>query len=186
MERKYSLGFTIVELLIVVVVIAILATVTVVAYNGIKNRATDSSLKSITSQAGKKVLSYASLNNDQFPPETSYQSDLSLPNNSAQATYDYYTSDDRKSFCISVTDTTKSPKQAYTLTSTGQITQGRCARNLITNPSFESGALWTVNSGGLGGATGARSIITEGYTGSRSLRYGFTGGGTLSNFGPIY
>ena len=35
-------GFTIVELLIVVVVIAILASITIVSYNGVKNRAQDS------------------------------------------------------------------------------------------------------------------------------------------------
>lgn len=35
------LGFTIVELLIVIVVIGILATITIVAYNGVQNRAQD-------------------------------------------------------------------------------------------------------------------------------------------------
>lgn len=39
-------GFTIVELLIVIVIIAILAAITVVAYNGIQNRAADSSVQS--------------------------------------------------------------------------------------------------------------------------------------------
>lgn len=38
-------GFTIVELLIVIVVIAILAAITIVAYNGIKTRAIDASIK---------------------------------------------------------------------------------------------------------------------------------------------
>lgn len=38
-------GFTIVELLIVVVVIAILAAITIVSYNGISNRAYDSSIQ---------------------------------------------------------------------------------------------------------------------------------------------
>lgn len=44
--RKSVSGFTIVELLIVIVVIAILATISVVAYNGIQNRAYDSSVQS--------------------------------------------------------------------------------------------------------------------------------------------
>lgn len=51
-------GFTIVELLIVVVVIAILAAITIVAYNGVQQRATESSTKSLVSQAYKKVETY--------------------------------------------------------------------------------------------------------------------------------
>ena len=42
LERKRNRGFTIVELLIVVVVIAILAAITIVAYNGVTSRAKDS------------------------------------------------------------------------------------------------------------------------------------------------
>ena len=38
MKHKHSFGFTIVELLIVIVVIGILAAITVVAYNGIQER----------------------------------------------------------------------------------------------------------------------------------------------------
>lgn len=41
-NNRRATGFTIVELLIVIVVIAILAAVTVVAYNGIQQRARDS------------------------------------------------------------------------------------------------------------------------------------------------
>lgn len=37
--RKSVSGFTIVELLIVIIVIAILATISVVAYNGVQQRA---------------------------------------------------------------------------------------------------------------------------------------------------
>lgn len=54
--RKTTSGFTIVELLIVIVVIAILAAITIVAYNGIQNRAYDNSVKSdLTSFA--KIMS---------------------------------------------------------------------------------------------------------------------------------
>jgi general secretion pathway protein G len=51
-------GFTIVELLIVIVVIAILATISVVAYNGIQNRANDSAIQSDLRNVGQKFLAY--------------------------------------------------------------------------------------------------------------------------------
>lgn len=45
-RRKAQRGFTIVELLIVIVVIGILATITIVAYNGIQQRAYDAAIQS--------------------------------------------------------------------------------------------------------------------------------------------
>ena len=60
-------GFTIVELLIVVVVIAILAAITIVAYNGIQNRAKQSAAQSLLSQTNKKILAYAVQNGDTYP-----------------------------------------------------------------------------------------------------------------------
>lgn len=161
-------GFTIVELLIVVVVIAILATITIVAYNGIKDRAAASALQSSATQAGKKALSYAPLNTDQYPTESNYAADLGVPSSTPQATYDYYTSDDRKAFCISVTDTTKRPETAYSFTQKGQVVQGRCIKNLATNPSFEPlGAMgWSVSN-----QCAAQTVDTAiFYTGNASYR----------------
>lgn len=51
-------GFTIVELLIVIVVIAILAAISVVAYNGAQNRSKNSATQSTLRQVQKLVESY--------------------------------------------------------------------------------------------------------------------------------
>ncbi len=48
-------GFTIVELLIVIVVIGILATIVIVAYNGVQNRAFDTSVKNDLETMIKKI-----------------------------------------------------------------------------------------------------------------------------------
>jgi len=50
-------GFTIVELLIVIVVIGILAAITVVAYNGIQNKAKDSKAKADIAALAKAIHS---------------------------------------------------------------------------------------------------------------------------------
>ena len=60
-------GFTIVELLIVVVVIAILAAITIVGFTGIQDRAKQSALQSDVSQAAKKVSLSAVDLNEQYP-----------------------------------------------------------------------------------------------------------------------
>jgi prepilin-type N-terminal cleavage/methylation domain-containing protein len=53
--RKSTIGFTIVELLIGIVVIAVLATISIVAYNGIQNRANDTAVQSELTNMAKKI-----------------------------------------------------------------------------------------------------------------------------------
>ena len=55
-------GFTIVELLIVIVVIAILAAISIVAYTGIQERARKSSSVNLASQVAKKADAYYAIN----------------------------------------------------------------------------------------------------------------------------
>jgi len=55
-------GFTIVELLIVIVVIGILASITVVAYNGVQNRAKQAKLQSDISSVRGLIEAYAAQN----------------------------------------------------------------------------------------------------------------------------
>lgn len=67
--RKNISGFTIVELLIVIVVIAILAAITVVAYSGIQERARISSMRSEIATINKAIQLYYADNG--FYPITS-------------------------------------------------------------------------------------------------------------------
>ncbi len=62
--RKTTSGFTIVELLIVIVVIAILAAISVVAYTGIQQRARDSQRRSDLSALAKAYAIYRIDNGD--------------------------------------------------------------------------------------------------------------------------
>jgi len=70
-KPKNVQGFTIVELLIVIVVIGILAAITIVAFNGVSNRAKVAALQSELSGAAKKLELYKITpgGNDQYPAD---------------------------------------------------------------------------------------------------------------------
>ena len=59
MQRR---GFTIVELLIVIVVIAILAAITIVAYNGIQTRANNTTIIDAASKSIRMIQAYVAAN----------------------------------------------------------------------------------------------------------------------------
>lgn len=60
--KHKNTGFTIVELLIVIVVIAILAAITIVAYNGIQSRSRDAKRAEDFSNIKKALLLYQAMN----------------------------------------------------------------------------------------------------------------------------
>ena len=96
--RKPSIfkdGFTIVELLIVIVVIAILAAIVTIAYNGIQMRAKESTLISDLSQNAKSVGAVQVLNGVYPEDEDAANIHTTLDNDLS-----YYVSPDRKDFCI--------------------------------------------------------------------------------------
>jgi prepilin-type N-terminal cleavage/methylation domain-containing protein len=116
---KNKKGFTIVELLIVIVVIAILAAITIVAYNGIQNRAKVTEVQSAVSQASRKVMAYSVSNNDEYPATLADAGVVNSGNIKYQYTYD-----------------NSATPRVYVLTATvGDISYNTSAKN----PALQSG-----------------------------------------------
>lgn len=103
-SRRQTQGFSIVELLVVIVVIAILAAIVIVAYNGIQNRAKDALVQSDASQAGRKVITSRIESSTDTYPSSLAAAGL---NSNSGAIYQYtYTASDN-SFCLTASrDTT--------------------------------------------------------------------------------
>lgn len=87
-----SKGFTLVELLIVIVVVAVLAAISVVAYNGIQDRANDAAVQSNMRAIGDSIVRQTLLDGGSYPFSND-SSDLMLQLNTlaiepAKSSYD--------------------------------------------------------------------------------------------------
>lgn len=138
--RRVERGFTIVELLIVVVVIAILAAITIVAYNGIQNRAKSSAAQTAASQAAKKVATYAVTNSDNYPATL----DAAGIVTTGSTTYDYFIDSTARKYCVSSTASAISFAQTQ---ASGSGVNGKCMMNYVVNPSAEGSTNLTVSAG---------------------------------------
>jgi prepilin-type N-terminal cleavage/methylation domain-containing protein len=186
-------GFTIVELLIVVVVIAILAAITIVGYNGISNRAKQSAVQSSAASAAKKVISDSLLNSETYPNDIS---GLNLDTSSG-ATYQYAVNNTTtpKGFCLTVVKDGVSSYVAKTFTYNGSTvldqsspllgacpghsgTGGTLSTNLAPNPSFESNN----TAGWVNSSTNITPSTTGATSGTYSVRVSNT---NTSNTGDI-
>lgn len=150
---KSKSGFTIVELLIVIVVIAILAAITIVAYNGIQQRARDSAATQLVSQTGRKILAYQATNGT-YPPDLA-SADISDTSN---LQYNVNNTSSPATFCVTGTNSTSS---FYLNSSTAtRPTKGGCPGHdqggvaAITNLHPNPGAMSTTGYGAWAGTTG--------------------------------
>jgi len=152
--NKQKSGFTIVELLIVIVVIAILAAISIVAYNGIQSRARASAASAALSQAQKKIL--VAMNDGTISAYPTNQAGFdALGISSSGVTYQYIVpSSNPTGYCLTAT----AGNVSWKITESGQPTKDACnghgsggvaaITNLVANPSFETNmADWTENSG---------------------------------------
>jgi prepilin-type N-terminal cleavage/methylation domain-containing protein len=78
-SSRPSSGFTIVELLIVIVVIGILAAIVIVAYNGVQNNANTAAVKSSLKTMFTRIQAYqADEGNGQYPTTAAQLENLNL------------------------------------------------------------------------------------------------------------
>ena len=164
-------GFTIVELLVVIVVIGILAAITIVSYTGISSKAIVSSVKSDIAQAYKQLeVSKTTSSTDVYP------TDLNTANlkSSNGTTYTYYSDSPYKNYCLVATNGTT----IYSVSSSNPLPiSGNCLSNgLVLNldagntASYPgSGTTWTDLSG-----LGNNGTLVNGPT------YSSDGGGSIS------
>lgn len=180
MRSDNSKGFTIVELLIVIVVIGILAAISIVAYNGIQERARISSVSSALSQAAKKLAVYQVDNPDLLPADKAALEAIGIKD-SESVTYQYSKiTTNPDTYCITATTGTTS----YKLSSSAPTpSAGGCAghgvggvaaiTNRVLNPSFENGT--AANGANISASGGTRTFPASGALfGSRHMRATFS------------
>ena len=153
-------GFTIVELLIVIVVIAILAAITIVAFNGIQNRANDTAVKSDLANIAKQLeVTKAGSTNTTYPTITELTNGTKL--SASKGAYDtsrnnlyYCRTPDNLNYAVGVVS--KSGSEYF-----------------LVNGTFRNAtvAVW--------GASTCAQITTDTSIGAAS---GYTSGGTWSNW----
>lgn len=159
---KQQKGFTIVELLIVIVVIGILAAITIVAYNGIQGRSRTAALQS-DAHNGRVQLEL--IKND----TGSYPADASSLKKSADTTWQYTLVND--GYCLAATNPTSG---AYFVTHTGSSGVGPCPIGYWKFDGNTADSSVYGNNATLAGAT-----LTTDRRGAANSAYSFNGTGEI-------
>lgn len=151
-------GFTIVELLIVIVVIGILATIAIVSYNGISKKAILSSLQSDLRNGSKILQNDKTLSSGESYPDTLASANGGKGIKGANgATYQYHVNNalNTKKYCLTGTISDIS----YFVDQTGVISSGACAGHgaggVVPITNYDTGAgnrpgtsIYVIGSGG--------------------------------------
>jgi len=169
-------GFTIVELLVVIVVIGILAAITIVSYAGITNRATIASIQSDLTSAST-LLKMDQITTESFPttlalansgkgitPSQTMDSVIYIPDNTSNP----------KTFCLQY----KKGTNTYAVDSTSSPSKGVCLINLVVNGDFRNGTSgWNIpNSTNFTTNSGTGSFVATGQWGNVNNRVSLIAG----------
>lgn len=171
MNKNNIKGFTIVELLVVIVVIGVLAAITIVAYIGISNRAIIASLQSDLANAST-TLKLDQAVNGTFPatlvaansgkgitPSQSMDIVAYIPDNTSNP----------NNFCLMY----KKGTNTYAVEDNSPPSKAVCLTNLVTNGDFSSGTDgWSY--------AGVPAITTDSSLGRTSLKF------IANNVNPFY
>lgn len=162
-------GFTIVELLIVIVVIGILAAITIIAYNGTRSRANIALVTSELVSSATVMGADRAINDKYASVHTSVDNGKGLPISSGTV-FQYHST--ATTYCITATN----GNATYMISDTSPTpTAGICAgdpingniANLVTNPGFEAnmtGWAGTYGTTPISRVTSGSGIVTGGAT----------------------
>lgn len=161
-------GFTIVELLIVVVVIAILAAITIVSYNGITKSANNSSMMGTLSQASSTLEIYKLNSATGLFPATLSAAGLNLAS-SGDTMYVYAVSTDSTQYCLAsskagrtyfISSAAGSPQAGICNNTTGVPGTGNVAVDGVSAASVVDTTVYSIYNGQAPGTT--RLVYNDG------------------------
>ena len=172
-KKEFKDGFTIVELLIVVVVIAILAAITIVSYTGISLRAHQSTLAN-DAHAAATIMGSDEVANGSYP------SSLGAANGgrgipaSLGTSYSFHST--TSSYCITVSSSFDGVKSYYVSNTNPTPTFGQCAEDLgvPTTTLAGNGTLGFANGSGTSAVLASPAALTADASGNLYFSDGAT------------